>query len=139
MPEQPAATGAIVATPKLYPMGLRDMLHRLASSPAELDAAELLEQTQEVGGTPIGDCLDRQRAKIVGTVHTVTLRPRAGVPALQAELWDGSATLNVVWLGRRQIGGIEPGRQLMVEGLVQVDDGVRLMFNPRYELKPAGS
>jgi hypothetical protein len=120
-------------------MGLKDVLHRLASSAAELDAEELREQTQEVGGTPIGDCLDRQRAKIIGTVRTVTLRPRAGVPALEAELWDGSARLNVVWLGRRQIVGIEPGRQLMVDGLVQVHDGERLMFNPRYELKPVSS
>jgi hypothetical protein len=120
-------------------MGLRNVLHRLASSPAELDAEELREQTQEAGGTPIQDCLDRQRAKIIGTVRTVTLRPRAGVPALEAELWDGSAMLNVVWLGRRQIGGIEPGRQLMVHGLVQAHDGVRLMFNPRYELQPVGS
>jgi RecG-like helicase len=120
-------------------MGLKDMFHRLASSAAELDAEELREQTQEVGGTPIVTCLDRQRAKIVGTVRTVTLRPRAGVPALEAEVWDGSAMLNVVWLGRRQIVAIEPGRQIMVEGLVQAHDGERLMFNPRYELKPVGS
>jgi hypothetical protein len=120
-------------------MGLRNVLHRLASSPAELDAEELREQTQEVGGTAIRDCLDRQRAKIVGTVRTVTLHPRAGVPALEAALWDGSAMLKVVWLGRRQIGGVEPGRRVMVYGLVQVHDGVRLMFNPRYELQPVGA
>jgi hypothetical protein len=120
-------------------MGLRNVLHRLASSPAELDAEELREQTQEVGGTAIRDCRDRQRAKIVGTIRTVTLRPRAGVPALEAELWDGSAMLNVVWLGRRRIGGIEPGRRLMVSGLVQVHDGARLIFNPRYELQPVGT
>ena len=50
---------------------------------------------------------------MAGTLRTVTLRPRAGVPALVAELYDGSGTINLVWLGRRQIPGIEPGRAVI--------------------------
>ena len=37
--------------------------------------------------------------RVAGTLRTVTLRPRAGVPALEAELFDGTAPLDVVWLG----------------------------------------
>ena len=48
-------------------------------------------------------------ACVCGTLRSVTLRPRAGVPALVAELYDGSGTVQVVWLGRRQIAG-HPGR-----------------------------
>ena len=65
----------------------------------------------------------------------VTLRPRGGVPALEAELYDGSALITLVWLGRRRIAGIEPGRAIKVVGRVGVQNKMRVMFNPRYELK----
>ena len=50
--------------------------------------------------------------------RTVTLRPRGGVPALEAELYDGSGSISVVWLGRRRIGGIAPGRGIRVVGRI---------------------
>jgi hypothetical protein len=71
-----------------------------------------------------------------GSLRTVTLRPRAGVPALEAELNDGSGVITVVWLGRRRIAGIEPGRAIKVEGRIGAHDGGRVMYNPRYELIP---
>ena len=71
-----------------------------------------------------------------GQLTTVTLRPRGGVPALEAELYDGSAVLTVIWLGRRRIAGISPGRSMRVTGRIGVLDGVRTMYNPRYELLP---
>ena len=69
-------------------------------------------------------------------LRSVTLRPREGVPALAAELYDGSGTLDLVWMGRREIAGVEPGRRLRAEGLVCVVDGRRTLFNPCYELRP---
>ena len=71
-----------------------------------------------------------------GTLRTVTLRPRGGVPALDAELFDGTGVLTVTWLGRRRIAGITPGRSLQVEGRVSMRDGLPVMYNPRYELMP---
>ncbi len=75
---------------------------------------------------------------VTGTLRTVTLRPRAGVPALEAELFDGSAALDVVWLGRRSIVGIEPGRKLIASGRISMSRGRRVLFNPKYELRPLG-
>lgn len=66
----------------------------------------------------------------------MVLRPRGGVPALEAQLYDGTGTVELVWLGRREIAGVEPGRRLKVEGLACTIDGRRVMFNPRYELRP---
>jgi hypothetical protein len=43
--------------------------------------------------------------------------------------------IDLVWLGRRRIAGIEPGRLVRAEGLVSVQDGRKVMFNPRYELR----
>ena len=58
------------------------------------------------------------------------------MPALEAELYDGSGSLYVVWLGRRHIAGIEPGRRLRIHGMVTEAEGHRAVFNPRYELVP---
>ncbi|MEV5509931.1 OB-fold nucleic acid binding domain-containing protein [Streptomyces orinoci] len=116
----------------------RRMLDRLSSSQEELDDAELQQQAEAVGCTKICDVDDRQIVKVTGTLRTVTLRPRAGVPALEAELFDGSAALDVVWLGRRSIAGIEPGRKLIASGRVAMSRGRRVLFNPRYELRPLG-
>jgi hypothetical protein len=117
---------------------LRRILDRLTSSQDELEAEELLEETQDLGGTPISSCPDREQVTVMGTLRTVTLRPRAGVPALEAELYDGSGTLALVWLGRRRIAGIEPGRRLLAQGRVTYHEGGPVMYNPRYELRAAG-
>ncbi|MEU2155929.1 OB-fold nucleic acid binding domain-containing protein [Streptomyces sp. NPDC019396] len=116
----------------------RRMLDRLSSSQQDLESEELQEDSQASGCTRICDCGDRQIVKVTGTLRTVTLRPRAGVPALEAELFDGSAALDVVWLGRRSIVGIEPGRRMIASGRIAMSHGRRVLFNPKYELRPLG-
>jgi hypothetical protein len=118
---------------------LRKMLKRLTSSDEQLEAEELLEETQERGATPVSRCRDRDRVTVSGTLRTVTLRPRAGVPALEAELYDGSGTVSVVWLGRRRVPGIEPGRVIVAEGRITYHQGGPVIYNPRYELRPVGA
>ncbi|WP_214107509.1 OB-fold nucleic acid binding domain-containing protein [Acrocarpospora catenulata] len=117
--------------------GLRGFFRRLTAGQAELEAAELREDLACHGATPIAACGERQRFRVAGTLRTVTLRPRGGAPALEAELYDGSDVIDLVWLGRRRIAGIEPGRLVRAEGLVSFQDGRKVMFNPRYELRPA--
>lgn len=119
--------------------GLRAFFSRLASSQSELEAQELREDAENTGATPIVSCGNRRRFCVAGTLRTVTLRPRGGAPALEAELYDGSDVIDLVWLGRRKIAGIEPGRIVKAEGLVSVQDGRKVMFNPRYELRPGGT
>lgn len=113
------------------------MFRRLTTSQAELDAEELQRDLDRQGATPIAACVERRRFRVSGTLRTVTLRPRGGAPALEAELYDGSDVINLIWLGRRKIIGIEPGRRLSAEGLVSVQDGRKVIFNPKYELRPA--
>ncbi|GAA3440711.1 OB-fold nucleic acid binding domain-containing protein [Planomonospora venezuelensis] len=117
--------------------GLRGFFQRLATSQAELEADELQQDLDRHGATPIASCGGRRRFCVTGTLRTVTLRPRGGAPALEAELYDGSDVIDLIWLGRRRIIGIEPGRMVLAEGLVSVQDGRKVMFNPRYELRPA--
>jgi len=90
----------------------------------------------EAGHDRIGEAPDRQRVLLRGTLRTVTLRPRGGVPALEAELYDGTGTITVIWLGRRTIAGVNPGRSIEISGRIGRHDGQRIMYNPRYELMP---
>ena len=109
---------------------------RLARTESELEARELQEDTGRLGATPIADLADRSQASVCGAVRSVTLRPRVNVPALVVELYDGSKTLNLVWLGRRRIGGIVPGTYLTAHGRVTYKHGIPTIFNPAYEIKP---
>lgn len=100
-----------------------------------MEAKELQKDTVKDGCCPIADAGDRERVVLRGSLRTVTLRPRGGVPALEAELYDGSGFITLIWLGRRRIAGIEAGRAIMVEGRIGVQEKMRVMFNPRYELR----
>jgi hypothetical protein len=114
---------------------LRHVLQRLTSSQQDLEARELQRDVQSTGCTRIADAGERRRVVVGGTLRHVTLRPRSGTPALEAELYDGSGSLTVIWLGRRRIAGIEPGVSVTVQGRLSTQDGVRVIYNPRYELR----
>jgi hypothetical protein len=113
---------------------LSRMLGGLSDSTGTREAAELKRDSEKAGCMPIASHGDRDLVTLHGSLATVTLRPRGGVLALEAELYDGSGTVTLVWLGRRQIPGIGPGRQLTVHGRLGCSDGRKVLFNPRYEL-----
>lgn len=110
------------------------VVQRIAGSNADLESAELQRAVEAEAAMPIRDCGDRQLARLRGTVTNVTIHPRGGHPNLEVELRDGSGAVRLIWLGRREIAGIEPGRQLAVEGRVCLRRGERMIYNPRYEL-----
>jgi hypothetical protein len=114
---------------------LRRTISKWANS-SDQHARELRRDRRHSGDCAIADAPDREMCEVQGVLRTVTLRPRGGVPALEAELYDGSAVLTVIWLGRRQIAGIEPGRKMKVCARIGSADGHRLVYNPRYELLP---
>jgi hypothetical protein len=113
---------------------LRQTISNWASS-SDQHARDLRKAATESGLLTIAEAPDRERVRLRGSLRTVTLRPRGGVPALEAELWDGTDVLTLIWLGRRRITGITPGRSIEVEGRIGVQEKTRVMFNPRYELK----
>lgn len=115
---------------------LRRTLGRFVASRDELDAVELRQECVARGAAPVASVPDRVRATFSGTVRAVTLQPVGGVLSLEAELYDGSGSVTLVWLGRRQIGGIEPGCTITATGLVATHGNRRVVFNPRYELRP---
>jgi len=111
-------------------------VRNLTAETHDLDAEEMQRRAIDSGATTVARCGDRVPVTVFGTIRTMTIRPRAGVPALEAELYDGSGTVTLVWLGRRTIAGLGPGRQLRATGRVTTSEGRKLIYNPRYELTP---
>ena len=115
---------------------LRRVISGLVAPKAEQEIREAQYQVQSVGATPISKCQGGVATTVCGVLKAVSLRPRAGVPAVEADLFDGSGHLTIVFLGRRSIVGIEPGRRIIATGRVNNHDGVSMLFNPRYQLLP---
>jgi hypothetical protein len=127
-PEHPEATGKTGLIARVTA--------RLARTESDLEAQDLQKDTGRLGGTPIIDLEDRSEVSVCGAVRSVTLRPRVNVPALVVEIYDGSKTLNLIWLGRRRIGGVVPGTYLTAHGRVTFQHGIPTIFNPAYEIRP---
>lgn len=107
----------------------------LGKSKAEQHADALKGSVTAVGATPISQCVSGEESTVSGVLRSVTLRPRETVPAVEAELYDGSGQVRLVWLGRRQILGITPGRALVATGRITRSETDPTIFNPRYELR----
>lgn len=113
---------------------LQRLTQRLTRTDDEVDSAVLRSHTREQGSVPIRDLTPRSRATIAGEVRSVTLRPRDDTPALEVEVWDGTGSLHLVWLGRRRIPGITPGIRIRATGRVTTQRRVTTIFNPAYEI-----
>ena len=112
-------------------------LRRFFTPAHELEARSILQESLNVGATQVSACVPGERSLVRGVLQSVILRPRKAARAVEAELFDGSGFLRVVWLGRRAIPGIEAGAPITVSGrIVTGADGHLTMFNPRYELAP---
>ncbi|MGI8870916.1 MAG: OB-fold nucleic acid binding domain-containing protein [Mycobacteriales bacterium] len=112
-------------------------VRRFVADESDLDAEELQQDVVECGAKAVSECHQGALATVRGRVRSVVFKPKETVPTLEAELWDGSGSVTLVWFGRRQIAGIEPGRTLIVRGRVARRGEERLIYNPWYELEPS--
>ncbi|HEY6277564.1 MAG TPA: amino acid permease [Streptosporangiaceae bacterium] len=111
-------------------------LQRLIADRDLLDAQDLQAEASVASATPIADCPDHEFVSVAGVLRAVTLRPRGTSQTMEADLWDGTGSLNLIWLGRRAIRGIRPGRRIVVQGRITQIHDQRTMYNPSYELRP---
>ena len=128
--------GSVSETPAPTRRGwLTRVVARLTEDEQELDAADLRKDVQKAGTRPVATCCQGEPVVVTGRLRSVVYTPRDTVPTVDAELYDGSGSVHLVWLGRSRIPGIEPGRQLVARGRISEHDGVKVIFNPWYELK----
>jgi RecG-like helicase len=113
----------------------RRLVRRLSSDVAELDADDLSRGTDEAGATPAKNCRCGEEVTLRGRLRSVELCPKDANATLEAELYDGTEGVTLVWLGRRSIAGIEPGRTIKATGRMAIRDGRKVLYNPYYELQ----
>jgi hypothetical protein len=109
-------------------------LQRLTADEHTIDAEELRAESASAGCEPVSSCRKGEVVTVTGRLKSVVYTPRENLPTLEAELFDGSGSVTLVWLGRRRILGIEPGRPITARGRFAAIDGKRVIYNPWYEL-----
>ena len=108
-------------------------MNKLTKPTEEVDRERLAEWCAAAGGTALKDVEVRKPVRVSGEVRSIRIVPRAGADALEATISDGEGALTAVFLGRRKILGISPGRRVFLEGVVAHDGGTNVMYNPLYE------
>ena len=76
---------------------------------------------------------------VAGVILSVTTEAVGPSPALRCVLADGSGRIDLLFLGREGIAGLEPGRRCAVTGRAAARRGRLVIWNPRYELEPPGA
>ena len=102
----------------------------------ELVADELRSAASDQGCTAVAAAADRSLVTVAGMVRCVTVQPKTKVPAVVAELYDGTQPVDLVWLGRREIKGIVPGTYLRASGRLCHRGRTATIYNPAYDILP---
>ena len=84
---------------------------------------------------PVGHARPGKIARMRGTIDSIRIEPHDAAPALTASISDGTGAIDAVFMGRREIPGIEPGRVVTIRGRVAQGEGGLHLFNPWYELE----
>ena len=115
---------------------LRRLTRRLTEAPDQLDVDELTDDAANTGASKAIDCQRGQEVTMVGLLRSVECNGKGCAGGVKAELFDGTDTVMLVWLGQRRIPGIESGRTLKVHGRVgKLDNGSKAIYNPHYEIQ----
>jgi len=125
-------------------VAMRKFVEKFTKPVDEQDREQLVTWCAERGGTPIDGLQLRQPVRIAGEIRSVRIVPRAGAASLEATVQDGRGSVTAVFLGRRKIAGLSPGRRVMLEGVVTKHKSSNntssstgndcLMYNPVYQL-----
>jgi RecG wedge domain len=122
-----------MATAKGY---LRRLTRRLTEDPEQRDAEELSDEAANTGAQKAIDCRRGQEVTMVGTLRSVETNSKSCAGGVRAELFDGTDSVMLVWLGQRRIPGIESGRTLRVHGRIgKLENGTKAIYNPHYEIQ----
>lgn len=79
---------------------------------------------------PIGGARPRDLVVVEGDVVHVTCRAWTGGPTLEVTIVDDTGSLVLAFLGRRRVGGLEPGRRLVAAGRLVDHHRGRLVLDP---------
>lgn len=118
-------------------MALKKLVDRFTKSTEEVDREQLTAFCDALPDiTPLDRLPLRVPVHFAGEITSVRIVPRAGAPALEVSVSDGRGTVVAVFLGRRKIAAMSPGRRLEGEGVAVARGPERLVYNPWYRFVP---
>lgn len=82
---------------------LRRLTCRLTEDLEQVDAEKIGDDAAATGAQRVIDCQRGQEVTMCGTLRTVETNSKGCVAGVKAELFDGTDTVMLVWLGQRRI------------------------------------
>lgn len=83
----------------------------------------------------IGDAAPRSRLRVTGTVTAVEVTTVGGSVSLRCFLDDGTGQVALLFLGRREVTGMQRGARCTAEGTVQKEGGQFVVWNPIWRIE----
>ena len=83
---------------------------------------------------PIVEARWRDRVAVQGRVRAMRVAPQHDSPTLELVLEDATASMSVVFLGRRAVAGIQIGTRMEAMGTVGLHKSRLAILNPEYRL-----
>ena len=133
LPRIPCPPGGLMST------SVGRWFRKITTDDEVMEADQLSSESTASGCQRASECWQGQSVAVLGRLRSVDLRPTDALATLNAELWDGTDAIQLVWFGRRSIPGVETGRIVKVSGRLALKDGRKTIYNPVYQLMPAHS
>jgi amino acid transporter len=104
------------------------------------DDADAVVATAEAVAAPgtIGSLAWREQATVTGRITELTVETVRGNPSVVATVTDGTGHLDLLFLGRADVGGIRLGATLTASGMAAAHRHRLTMINPVFELHSTG-
>lgn len=101
-----------------------------ASETAQAETAEAAVASK------VCEVAERQKASLFGVLRSVTFPPPTATGSFSGTLFDGTGSIEVVWLGRKNVPGIKAGIRLAVQGMVISRSNGLCVINPTFQIAP---
>jgi amino acid transporter len=112
----------------------RDAIQQAVGVPVDLAADETRVRPPVGTLVAIADVRWRDRITVRGRVRAMRVAPQHDSPTLEMVLQDDTASMSIVFLGRRSLAGIAIGTQLEASGTVGLHKARLAILNPQYRI-----
>lgn len=116
------------------PAKLIENIKGLLPSREDLEARDEKAAASQRGTVPVNTLQERKRVSLYGVLRSVTYPPAQGNGSFVATLFDGTGSIDIVWLGRKEVPGVVPGAHMHVQGVVVRHRGTLCVMNPSYQI-----
>jgi len=114
----------------------RAIQHAVGAPVDEADAGAERERPPAGTLVPIAAARWRDRIAVQGRVRAMRVAPQHDSATLELVLEDDSASMSVVFLGRRSLAGIQIGTRIEASGTVGLHKARLAILNPQYRILP---